>query len=193
MAAVAAVAEVALSVCTAGAFIAAAPAVAGYATTLAVAYTGSLALGAAAATAVSIGATTLAVGTIVLGVNEGISLVSGRNFGAELLGEDMYNGVATVIGMGGYMYMMGGSILPYPSTGNTGSNLNEQLAIGEASSNPSSGKVLSNIKMSDPRMPSWLGWQKYSYSVNGMQVHYVGKRFFPNWYPNSPWLDYKIK
>ena len=193
LAAVAAVAVVALSVCTAGAIIAAAPAVAGYATTLAVAYTGSLALGAAAATAVSIGATTLAVGTIVLGVNEGISLVSGRNFGAELLGEDMYNGVATVIGMGGYMYMMGGSILPYPSTGNTGSNLNEQLAIGEASSNPSSGKVLSNIKMSDPRMPSWLGWQKYSYSVNGMQVHYVGNRFFPNWYPYSPWFDYKIK
>ena len=53
LAAVAAVAVVALSVCTAGAIIAAAPAVAGYATTLAVAYTGSLALGAAAATAVS--------------------------------------------------------------------------------------------------------------------------------------------
>ena len=109
------------------------------------------------------------------------------------MGDGAYDAVSTIITLGGASYIAGGMTLPYPSTGNTGSNLNHQLAIEEASSNPNAGNVISNIKMKDPRMPYWLGWQKYSYKVNGMDVHYVGNRLFPKWYPYSPWFDYKIK
>ena len=191
--AVAAAAIIVLSVYTAGAILAAAPAIAGYASTMAVAYTGSLALGSVAATAVSVGAGVLAVGTVAVGVNEGVAALTGYNAGRELMGDDAYDVVSAIITLGGASYIAGGMTLPYPSTGNTGSNLNQQLAIEEASSNPNAGHVISNIKMKDPRMPYWLGWQKYSYRVNGMDVHYVGNRLFPKWYPYSPWFDYKIK
>ena len=160
---------------------------------MAVAYTGSLALGSVAATAVSVGAGVLAVGTVAVGVNEGVAALTGYNAGRELMGDDAYDVVSAIITLGGASYIAGGMTLPYPSTGNTVSNLNQQLAIEEASSNPNAGHVISNIKMKDPRMPYWLGWQKYSYRVNGMDVHYVENRLFPKWYPYSPWFDYKIK
>ncbi len=88
--------------------------------------------------------------------------------------------------------MTGGSILPYPSTGNEPSNLKEQLVMEEAMSNPTSGKVIVK-SLNDSRFPGWLGWQKYSYSKYGINVHYVGNRFFPSWYPFSMWFDYKIR
>ena len=163
---------------------------------MAVAYTGIVGLGSAAATAVSIGAGVLAVGTLAIGVNESIAALTGYNAGRELMGDGAYDVVSTIITLGGASYIAGGMTLPYPSTGNTGSNLKHQLAIEEASSNPNDGDVISNIKMKDPRMPYWLGWQKYSYKVDGvnnMYVHYVGNRLFPKWYPYSPWFDYKIK
>ena len=193
----AAVAVVGLAVCTAGAIVAAAPAIAGCASTMAIAYTGLVGLGSAAATAVSIGAATLALGTIAIGVNEGVSLLTGRNFGSELLGENIYNGVSTVVGLGGYAYMMYGSILPYPSTAKypdytSPENLKDQMALNTAKTQPSLG-YSSGKSLGDPRFPSWLGWEKYYYSSEGIQIHYIGNRFFPNWYPFSPWFDYKIK
>lgn len=62
----------------------------------------------------------------------------------------------------------------------------------EAVSNPYGGKVIVR-NLGDSRFPGWLGWQKYSYSNYGIDVHYVGNKLFPRWYPFSPWFDYKIK
>ena len=191
--AVAAATIIVLSIYTAGAILAAAPAIANYASTMAVAYTGIVGLGSVAATAVSVGAGFLAAGTVAIGVNEGVAALTGYNAGRELMGDGVYDAVSTIVTLGGATYIAGGMTLPYPSTGNTGSNLRHQLAIEEASSNPNEGDVVSNIKMKDPRMPYWLGWQKYSYQVYDMFVHYVGNRLFPKWYPYSPWFDYKIK
>lgn len=195
--AVAAAAIIVLSVYTAGAILAAAPAIASYASTMAVTYTGIVGLGSAAATAVSIGAGVLAVGTVAVGVNEGVAALTGYNAGRELMGDGAYDVVSTTITLGGASYIAGGMTLPYPSTCHspdytTPKDLKEQMILNTAKSQPSLG-VSSGIRLGDPRFPSWLGWEKYYYTSDGVQIHYVGNRFFPNGYPFSPWFDYKIK
>ena len=90
------------------------------------------------------------------------------------------------------MYMVGGSILPYPSTGREPSNLKEQFVMREATSGLSNGTVIMK-GLKDSRFPGWLGWQKYQYKDYDICVHYIGNRFFPKWYPFSTWFDLKIK
>ena len=52
-------------------------------------------------------------------------------------------------------------MLPYPTTGDgTPKNLKQQLAMQQAKLNPKEYKF--SMPINDPRMPSWLGWQKYS-------------------------------
>lgn len=66
------------------------------------------------------------------------------------------------------------------------------MALNTAKSNPSLGKS-SGFSLGDSRFPSWLGWEKYYYSTDGVQIHYVGNKYFPSWFPFAPWFDYKIK
>lgn len=82
--------------------------------------------------------------------------------------------------------------VPYPSTAKKSpGNLNEQIALKAAQLSPNSGKVLSKVKMVDGRMPSWMGWQKYSMKFDNqsgnIDVHYVGNKFIPIFF------DFKIK
>lgn len=48
------------------------------------------------------------------------------------------------------------------------------------------GKVII-ASLKDPRMPGWLGWQKYSITGDEVDIHYVGHRFLPTRF------DYKLK
>jgi hypothetical protein len=60
------------------------------------------------------------------------------------------------------------------STGRTvPDNLNEQLAMQEAQSNPAAGRVLTNIAMNDSRWPAADGWLKMQQNINGVIIHYV--------------------
>jgi len=192
-----ALATITLAVLTAGAIIAAAPAVAGYASTL-VSSIGLASLAGTAATVISIGAGVLAVTTIGLGINNAISTLSGFNPLASLIGQDAYNIVQSTIGILGYSYIMMGSMLPYPSTGNSSpQNLEQQLAMKEAKLNPTNHSSFT-INMKDPRMPGWLGWQKYTQLVKfksgiHFDIHYVGNKYL-NWIKVlATWFDFKIK
>ncbi|HEY1801408.1 MAG TPA: hypothetical protein VGG46_10785 [Terriglobales bacterium] len=51
-------------------------------------------------------------------------------------------------------------------------NLNEQLAMKQAMSNPDAGQVIP-LKMADPRWPASDGWVKMSQNINGVEIHYV--------------------
>jgi hypothetical protein len=60
------------------------------------------------------------------------------------------------------------------STGRTEpANLREQLAMEEAQSNPTAGRVLTNIAMSDSRWLAEEGWVKMQQKVQGVIIHYV--------------------
>jgi hypothetical protein len=60
------------------------------------------------------------------------------------------------------------------STGRTEpANLKEQLAMEEAQSNPTAGRVLTRITMSDSRWPAEEGWVKMQQNVRGVTIHYV--------------------
>ena len=191
-----AIATIALAFVTAGAIIAAAPAIASMAS-FAMGSIGLGALAGTAATVVSIGAGILAVSTVVIGVNNAIATLSGFNPIASLIGNDAYNVVQMTIGVLGYSYISLGSMLPYPSTGDsTPKNLKQQLAMKQVKLNPKEYKF--SMQISDPRMPSWLGWQKYSQKVvfdSGLfyEVHYVGNKWL-NWLKLlAEWFDFKFK
>jgi filamentous hemagglutinin len=60
------------------------------------------------------------------------------------------------------------------STGRTDpTNLNEQLAMEEAQSNPTAGRVITRITMNDARWPGEEGWVKMQQYVNGIVIHYT--------------------
>lgn len=181
------------SICTAGAIISAAPAIAGVAKTMAMAYTLSYGLANAAAMTVSVGAAVLAVSTVAIGVNEGISYGFGRNFGEELFGQEIYSCLTTIVGIGTYAYLVGGAIYPYPSTERKPENLNEQIVMKDAMTHSVDDKKIKNTD--DTRFPGWLGWTKYSHrdKPSKIEIHYIGNRYFPRWYPFSPWFDFKVK
>jgi hypothetical protein len=193
--AVLAVAIVAVACLTAGAVIAAAPAIAAFAQSTVIAYIGSTALASAAANAISIGAASLAVSTVALGVNEAVNVISGNNYLRNAMGDSLYNGFSGTVATLSYGYIMTGAMLPYPSTSMNTSpgNLKSQIAMNNAKSYPSSGTSLyGKVSMNDPRMPGWLGWTKYQMSFDGNTVHYVGNRYLEGWYPFDMWFDYKF-
>ena len=86
-----------------------------------------------------------------------------------------------------------GAIYPYPSTGREPENLNEQIVMKDAMTHSVDDKKIKNTD--DPRFPGWLGWAKYSHrdDPSGIEIHYNGNRYFPRWYPFSPWFDFKVK
>ncbi len=186
-----AIAVVAIAVVTAGAVIAAAPALAAFAQSMAFALTGSLAAGAFAASVVSYGAAAIAISTIAIGLNEGINLMTGNNYMRNVMGDKGYNTFSATVGFFAYSYILAGSMLPYPSTGNNQpTNLKSSITLNASKSNPASGMRLFNLN--DPRMPGWLGWSKYQMTFSGNTIHYVGNRYLQGWYPFEMWFDYKI-
>jgi filamentous hemagglutinin len=59
------------------------------------------------------------------------------------------------------------------STGRTTPyNLEEQLAMEEAQSNPAAGKHLQRVVLTDPRWPHSEGWRKMQQIINGVNIHY---------------------
>jgi hypothetical protein len=80
-------------------------------------------------------------------------------------------------GSGGEGKVLGRGSTANPSKGSTlPRNLREQLAIEQAMSNPTAGKVLA-VPMTDPRWPASEGWVKMQQMIypggDPINVHYV--------------------
>ena len=59
------------------------------------------------------------------------------------------------------------------STGRSSpNNLQEQLALTEAMSNPAAGKIIPT-PLRDSRWPAAEGWEKMTQNINGTEIHYV--------------------
>jgi hypothetical protein len=52
-------------------------------------------------------------------------------------------------------------------------NLNEQLAMKQAMSNPAAGRKLVDVPMTDPYFLASEGWEKRAQNINGIEIHYV--------------------
>jgi len=63
--------------------------------------------------------------------------------------------------------------------------LREKIALRAVQSNPRGEIAIDSL--GDPRMPGWLGWQKFKQYVNGIEVHYDANKYFPFYF------DFKIK
>lgn len=142
---------------------------------------------AAASTAVNIACATVAGSTLLCGVNQSAEIVTGTNYGEQLLGETCYSFIEDTTYTAAAMISMAPNYLPYPSTGRAEpANLKEQMKYRHAIKDGTKGKVIIPY-LKDSRMPGWLGWQKYSIAGDGVNIHYVGHRFLPVCF------DYKIK
>ncbi|MFN2529605.1 MAG: hypothetical protein ABR584_12910, partial [Candidatus Baltobacteraceae bacterium] len=64
-------------------------------------------------------------------------------------------------------------ILRLGSTGRGAANAAELEALRIAMTNPTVGKVLESVKMTDPRWPADKGWVKMARNINGIEVHWV--------------------
>ena len=183
-----AISIIALSVITAGAILAVAPAIAGFASMTAVSM-GLFGLSTAASLAVSIGAGILATSTIVLGINNAISIF-GFNPLASIVGDDVYNVIQNTIGILGYSYIALGFQLPYPGTGISNvSDPNGNIMMNYARKFPKSGDVIIT-KLNDPRFPSWLGWQKYQIYSYDYTIHYIGNKWLNSLF--GVYFDFKF-
>lgn len=183
--AAAVVAIAVVTVVTVAAVVASAPAVASFASTAALYYGSTIAVAKTVSTIATIGCTAVATSVAVSGTNRVVEQVTGKNYGAKILGEDNYETFETVTNVAATSIVSVPQYTKYPSTGDGPSNLNEQLAIQSAQSNPYGGEVIINY-LKDSRMPGWLGWQKYQYNTNNISVHYVGNKIIPFFF------DFKI-
>ena len=187
------VAVVAMAVLTSVAIIAVAPAIASFMGSL-VGSIGLASMAGGVASAISIGATMLAGTTLLIGINEAINITTGFNPLGSIVGEKAYNIIRDTIGIIGYSFISFGSMLSYPSTGNsTPNNLKEKLAMQAVVKNPNKGKAILSLK--DSRMPGYLGWQKYASKVefsSGLfyEIHYIGNKWL-KWF--GIWFDFKFK
>lgn len=186
-----AAAIVAVTVVTVAVVVAAAPVVASMAELAAGMYIAAGAM-SVASTIATVGCATVAAGVAAIGINRAVEVVSKKNYGAALIGDKNYNNIETAVSTAAVTIASAPQFAAYPSTAiKSPENLNEQIALKAAKMAPASGKVLSNIKMGDGRMPYWMGWQKYSMKFDNpsgnIDVHYVGNRFIPIFF------DFKIK
>ena len=185
----AAVVTVAVAVVVSAAVIAAAPAVAGVVAATASFYGASAAVAGALATATTVGCAAVAVGVTATGINRAVESLTGTNYGEKLLGEENYKAVETAINITASVITAVPQTVPYPSTGRSEpNNLNEQVAMNLTTSNPDKGKVIIS-SLGDPRMPGWLGWQKYQihFPDAKITIHYVGNKYIPIYF------DFKFK
>ena len=185
----AAVATVAVAVVIAATVVAAAPAVAGAVAATASFYGASATVAGTLATATTIGCATVATGVVATGINRAVESITGTNYGEEILGEEAYESVESAVNFSAMLITAVPQTVPYPSTGRSEpSNLKEQIGMNLTIANPDKGRVIIP-SLSDPRMPGWLGWQKYEmhFQGTGVTIHYVGNKFLPIFF------DYKFK
>ncbi|MGN8276591.1 two-partner secretion domain-containing protein [Pseudomonas sp. SMN5] len=109
-----------------------------------------------------------------LSLDERVTLLTELKFtlGMAILGKS-----PVVAGVGGPKGTEIPSVVNKPlglgSTGrSTPANLNEQLAMEQAISNPAAGRTLP-VPMTDPRWPAADGWVKSAQNINGIEIHYV--------------------
>ena len=173
------------------AVVVAAPAVAGAVAATAAFYGASAAVAGALATAVTIGCAAVATGVAVTGVNRAVEAATGTNYGEKVMGEKNYETFESTVNIAAMMITAVPQTTPYPSTGRSEpQNLKEQVGMNLARANPGSGSVINKISMSDPRMPGWMGWQKYQQNFSGgtgVNIHYVGHKVIPIFF------DFKFK
>jgi len=146
----------------------------------------------AASTIATVGCAAVATGVAACGINRASEAVSGKNYGAKLLGKKNYDNFEATVNLAATVIGSSLEYGSYPSTAKKSpQNLNEQIALKAAKMAPSSGNMLNKIKMNDSRMPYWMGWQKYSMKFDNpsgnIDVHYVGHKFIPIFF------DFKIK
>ncbi|MEQ8198462.1 MAG: hypothetical protein ABRQ27_10720 [Clostridiaceae bacterium] len=145
-----------------------------------------------ASTIATVGCAAVATGVAACGINRAVESVSGKNYGASLLGKKTYNTIEVAVNVAAITIGSAPQYGSYPSTAKKSpGNLNEQIAIKAAKISPGSGNAINRIRMTDSRMPYWMGWQKYSMKFNNqsgdIDVHYVGNRVIPIFF------DFKIK
>jgi len=177
---ISAVAVVAITTLVVAAIVVAAPAVAGAVSTIATFYGASATMAGALATASTVGCVGVASGTALAGANRAVECLTGTNYGAKIMGPNNYEKLEFTIDFSAALILSFPVSNSYPSTGRTQpKNLKEQVAMKSAMSNPKQGKLI--IKsLSDPRMPGWLGWQKYEikYPDVGVTIHYVRNKYY---------------
>ena len=184
-----AVTTVVVSTIIAAAVVAAAPAVAGTVMSTAFYYGATAATATALATATSIGCAALAGGAMLIGANRAVETLTGTNYAANAIGEQNYENIETAINLAVAVVVAIPQTTPYPSTGRSEpQNLNEQVGMNLAKANANAGAVIMK-SLKDPRMPGWLGWQKYQikFSGTGVNIHYVGNKIIPIFF------DFKFK
>ena len=185
-----AVAIVVATAVVVAAVVVAAPAVAGAVFGTAAFYGASAAVCAGLATAATIGCAAVAAGIAITGANRAVEAVTGTNYGEKILGKENYDNFETAVNTAAMLITSVPQTTPYPSTGRSEpQNLKEQMSLNAAMKNPQMGNVI--IKsLNDPRMPGWMGWQKYAMTTKALsgniQVHYVGNRVIPIFF------DFKI-
>ena len=183
-----AVAAITAAVVVGCAVIAAAPAVAATAMATAACY-GFASAGTMVATYVSIGSAAVATGVVLNGANRAVEVLTGTNYVEECVGGTVYENIEAGLNMASAGIIMTPSINGYPSTGRTTPRtIKEQMKFRDVIQNRVPGRVIiASKKFKDPRMPGWLGWQKYSVYGDGVDIHYVGNKYIPALF------DYKFK
>lgn len=122
----------------------------------------------------------------IIGANSSGEALTDKNYGAKVLGEDNYNDLESITAIAEMGIITSQTYINYPSAGSSANSLSEQQVIESAKSNQTNGTVIIN-SLRDTRMPGWMGWQKYSFSTNDIDVHYVGNKIILFFF------DYKIK
>ena len=171
------------------AVVAAAPVVAGTAMSAAIYYGAGVAAANLLATSATVGCVFVAGGVALTGTNRAVETLTGTNYAAQVIGEENYENIETVVNIAATAIVTVPQTMSYPSTGRSEpQNLNEQVGMNFAKANAGYGKVIQQ-SLSDPRMPGWLGWQKYqiNYPETGVNIHYVGNKVIPLYF------DFKFK
>ncbi|WP_223272571.1 hypothetical protein, partial [Pseudomonas syringae] len=135
-----------------------------------------------------IGGGVLTAGILTGMLVSGKSVAKSRTISAEMKADayhpDWKNYTGTDRGVGADVVKGGGAKgveippsvnkpLGLGSTGRTTpANLNEQIAMEQAISNPAAGRSLP-VPMTDSRWPATDGWVKTAQNINGIEIHYV--------------------
>ena len=140
-----------------------------------------------ASTAANVACVAVAGATALCGINRTAECLTGENYGERILGSDVYDTFETITYTSAALISSAPDYYPYPSTGRTEPNsIKEQMKMHYAIQDKTKGKLI-NLTMRDSRMPAWMGWQKYSISGDGVDIHYVKHRVL------QIRFDYKFK
>ena len=174
-----AITTIVTSVVVAAAVVAAAPVIAGAVGSTAI-LMGAASVASAASTAANVACIAVATTTIACGVNRDVEDVTGENYGMKLLGDEGYKSLETITFMSAALIATAPNHFPYPSTGRTQpENLKEQMLYQNATKGNTQGAKMIIQSLKDPRMPGWMGWQKYEMKESDVIIHFVKHRYLP--------------